>query len=60
MRLFVALEVPSAVRETFATLLGKLRAISGEPRWVLPENLHVTLKFLGEVADAKLDCIRMV
>ena len=58
MRLFVALEIPPEVRENLATLLASLRAITKEPRWVRAENLHVTLKFLGEVADDRLDAVR--
>ena len=58
MRLFVALEIPSAVRGNLASLLNALRAITREPRWVRAENLHVTLKFLGAVADEKLDAVR--
>ncbi len=58
MRLFVALEIPPAVRENLATLLDSLRAITREPRWVRVENLHVTLKFLGEVAEEKVAAAR--
>jgi RNA 2',3'-cyclic 3'-phosphodiesterase len=58
VRLFVALEIPSTVRENLSALMAELKAISREPRWVRPENLHVTLKFLGEVADARVDAIR--
>jgi RNA 2',3'-cyclic 3'-phosphodiesterase len=58
MRLFVALEIPSTVRENLAALLNSLRAVSPQTRWVRPENLHVTLKFIGEVAEAKLAAIR--
>ena len=58
MRLFVALEIPSVVRKNLATLLAELRAITKEPRWVRPENLHITLKFLGEVAEGKLEGVR--
>jgi RNA 2',3'-cyclic 3'-phosphodiesterase len=58
MRLFVALEIPSAVRENLAALLKFLRAISPQTRWVRPENLHVTLKFIGEVAETKIAAIR--
>jgi 2'-5' RNA ligase len=53
MRLFVALEIPSAVRESLAALLKSLRAVSPQTHWVRPENLHVTLKFIGEVPEAK-------
>ncbi|HLZ50126.1 MAG TPA: RNA 2',3'-cyclic phosphodiesterase [Candidatus Acidoferrum sp.] len=63
MRLFVALEIPAAVRDNLAALLKDLRELSlqlGDKRgrWVRPENLHVTLKFIGEAADAKLAGIR--
>lgn len=58
MRLFVALEIPSEVRKNLSAMVEKLRAISKEPRWVRPENLHVTLKFLGEVPETKLDAVR--
>ena len=58
MRLFVALEISSAVRENLAAFLDSLRGISKEPRWVRPGNLHVTLKFLGEVEETKVGAIR--
>ena len=58
MRLFVALEIPSAVREKLAALIEALRALSPQTRWVRPENLHVTLKFIGEVPEARLAGIR--
>ena len=59
MRLFVALEIPSTVRGNLADLLKTLRAVSPQTRWVRPENLHVTLKFIGEVPEARLTAIRM-
>ncbi len=63
MRLFVALEIPSAVRDNLAALIMDLRALAPQthgtgPRWVHAENLHVTLKFIGEVSAGKLDPIR--
>ena len=63
MRLFVALEIPSAVRENLAALIEELRAADAaatknKARWVRAENLHVTLKFIGNVDVGKLDTIR--
>ncbi len=45
MRLFVALDLPWTLRETLSGLCGGL---SGA-RWTAPENLHLTLRFIGEV-----------
>lgn len=58
MRLFVALEIPAAVRDNLATLVKDLRNSEPKARWVRPENLHVTLKFLGETPSEKLEDIR--
>ena len=63
MRLFVALEIPSAVRDNLAVLIEELRAADAaatknKARWVRAENLHVTLKFIGNVDAGKLDAIR--
>ena len=63
MRLFVALEIPADVRDNLAVFLkhmGELCEQLAEKRvrWVRAENLHVTLKFIGEVPDANLDGIR--
>jgi 2'-5' RNA ligase len=63
MRLFVALEIPAAVRDNLASLIDELRAADASstkntPRWVRPENLHVTLKFIGQVDVGRLNSIR--
>jgi RNA 2',3'-cyclic 3'-phosphodiesterase len=58
MRLFVALEIPSTARENLAALLKSLGRVSPQTRWARPENLHVTLKFIGEVPQTRLAAIR--
>jgi RNA 2',3'-cyclic 3'-phosphodiesterase len=63
VRLFVALEIPAAVRDNLAAQIRGLRDLSSKvvdkrPHWVRPENLHVTLKFIGEVSPARFDGIR--
>lgn len=44
-RLFVALELPEAIR----TRLAMLQAGVPGARWVRPESLHLTLRFIGDV-----------
>jgi 2'-5' RNA ligase len=63
VRLFVALEIPAAVRDNLATMMDELRvpdatSSRNKARWVRVENLHVTLKFIGHVDARKLDAIR--
>jgi RNA 2',3'-cyclic 3'-phosphodiesterase len=58
MRLFVALDLPDAVREAIRELIAQLKPLSRAPRWVRPEGMHVTLKFLGEANEAKIGAIR--
>lgn len=45
MRLFVALDLPNAIRNRLSFLAGGLHGV----RWVPPENYHVTLRFIGEL-----------
>ncbi|WP_211864139.1 RNA 2',3'-cyclic phosphodiesterase [Neoroseomonas soli] len=47
LRLFVALALPSELRERVATLVG---GIPGA-KWVPPENYHLTLRFIGEIEN---------
>jgi 2'-5' RNA ligase len=58
MRLFVAIELPEHVRQNLADLLHEFRAISPQTKWVRPENMHLTLKFLGETASEQLNEVK--
>jgi len=54
VRTFIAVETDPSIRAAVVRLQGELDARSIEARWTPPENLHLTLKFLGEVADTLL------
>jgi 2'-5' RNA ligase len=47
IRLFVALDLPEPLRRRLAALQQPLP----RSRWVAPDNMHVTLRFIGEVAN---------
>ena len=52
MRLFLAIGLPDSIRRYVGGLQEQLKkSITGPGRWVPIENLHFTLKFLGEVDD---------
>jgi 2'-5' RNA ligase len=49
MRVFIAIELPDEVKAALAALQSELQKADAEISWTKPENLHLTLKFLGEV-----------
>jgi RNA 2',3'-cyclic 3'-phosphodiesterase len=51
MRCFVAIELSSAVRARLADLQKRLAPLDRDVRWTRPEQIHLTVKFLGEVPD---------
>jgi RNA 2',3'-cyclic 3'-phosphodiesterase len=57
MRVFVALDIPEAVRQNLAAMRRDFPAIASQLRWVPPQNFHVTLKFIGSVPPEKLQPI---
>jgi len=52
IRTFLALDLDASVRRAIATAAGQLPVDGSKVRWVALQNLHVTMKFLGDVPDA--------
>ena len=59
VRAFVALELPEAVQEGLWEVQDVLQShrVAEELRWVEPESTHLTLKFLSDIAIARLPSI---
>lgn len=51
MRTFIAIELPDAVHAALGELQGRLRAAGVRASWVKPGNIHLTLRFLGEIDE---------
>jgi 2'-5' RNA ligase len=51
MRCFIALEFPPEIKSKIYTSLKKEMQAKPELKWVTQENLHLTLKFLGEIPE---------
>jgi len=58
MRLFIAIAIPEEIRAAYAGLIQEFRELAPQAKWVRGENLHVTLKFLGETPPAKWEELR--
>jgi 2'-5' RNA ligase len=53
-RTFIAVELDEDVRDRLVSLQETLARVVTDVKWVEPENLHVTLLFLGEVDDREI------
>lgn len=60
MRLFIALDIDDHIRRRIATFLDGVRGFAPDARWVRPESLHVTLKFIGEKPEEEVEKIKQV
>lgn len=60
LRLFVALEIPPERRRSLAAAVASLRSALPAAGWADPEGWHVTLKFLGPVAEDRLAAVTAV
>ncbi|MGH9543603.1 MAG: RNA 2',3'-cyclic phosphodiesterase [Terriglobales bacterium] len=58
MRIFVALDIDDAIRARLLQFLDGVRGFVPEARWVRPESMHITLKFIGEKPSEAVDEIR--
>lgn len=54
MRLFFAIMLPQALQQQLSALQGKLAWLPVRGTWSSQHNVHITLKFLGEVPDAQV------
>ncbi len=55
VRAFLAFEIPDTVRNVLIGEIDRIRRNLPPARWVRPENLHLTVKFLGNVGRDRLD-----
>jgi 2'-5' RNA ligase len=58
MRIFVALDIDVVIREHITRFIEGVSGFAPDARWVRPESLHVTLKFIGEKSEAAVEEIK--
>ena len=55
MRLFIATPISRQVETELANIIYQLKSVAGNVRWVKPENIHLTIKFLGETDESLVE-----
>jgi len=54
IRAFLAIELPESIRPGLAQVQGELKRSRADVRWVAPGNIHLTLKFFGNVPEDEI------
>jgi 2'-5' RNA ligase len=60
MRAFIAFPLPLEIKEELKNIQDCLRECKLEAKWVEPINLHLTLKFLGEISSDKVETVKRI
>jgi len=55
LRTFIALDMPAEIKAALANYVQSLKSLRGRVSWTKPENLHLTLKFLGDTPAARIE-----
>ncbi|HLG13855.1 MAG TPA: RNA 2',3'-cyclic phosphodiesterase [Blastocatellia bacterium] len=58
IRTFVCIEVPASIKERIDALQRELRRIDAQVSWAKSPNIHLTLKFLGDIAASRMERVR--
>lgn len=64
MRVFIAIDIDDKIRKAIVDLqkliASKVDVKKGDLKWVEPNNIHLTLKFLGEISDEQLEEVKEI
>ena len=60
MRTFVAIALTHEIQNYLAGIQETLKKTQADIKWVQPENIHLTLKFLGERKEKKIEQIKEI
>jgi len=60
MRAFIAIELPAKIKDALSEIQNKLKNENLKTSWIEPQNLHLTLKFLGNLPIEKLEQIKKI
>ena len=58
MRTFIAIELSGEIKNSLAQIESHLKYSGADVKWVSPDNIHLTLKFLGEISEEKCEKVK--
>ena len=59
LRAFIAVDISPEIRKELIRIQSELKnSLKGNISWVEPENIHLTLRFLGQITDKQLEEIK--
>ena len=57
-RCFIAIEIPETIRKSVGDIIEILKKSGSDVKWVKPENIHITIQFLGETEESLIAAIK--
>ena len=58
MRCFIAIDLPQKIKNVLGAVINASKRHSKSIRWIAPDNIHLTLKFLGEIEESLIPVIK--
>src|SRR3954471_13221655 len=60
IRTFIAIELPEHIKTTLGEIQNDLRQTAADVGWTKPANIHLTLKFLGDLDEKRVELLRKI
>lgn len=60
MRTFIAIDLSPEIKDQLEALVNSLKPAARNIKWVARENYHLTLKFLGEIPEHRVEVVKSV
>ncbi|MCX8160449.1 MAG: RNA 2',3'-cyclic phosphodiesterase [Candidatus Saccharicenans sp.] len=60
MRTFIAIDLSPEIKNRLTAAVRQLKPVATGIKWVAPENYHLTLKFIGEIAEPRIEIIKAI
>ena len=60
IRAFIAIEIDNGIKDRLSEYLRQLKKTDADVKWVAPEYIHLTLKFIGYIEEETLASLNKI